>query len=115
MPFLASVKAPEEVQPELVCSCRDELMAINRCIDISGLSGEYLADALGIDKGHWSRIRSGRAHFPAKKRLRLMELCGNLLPLQFEAQKMGFRLEPVSKDEQIKRLERELEALRRAA
>lgn len=114
MPFLSVVNPPEPVDSAMVTTCRDELMALNRCIDLSGMADEAICAALSIDKGHWSRIRKGRGHFPTKKRLRLMELCGNLLPLQFEALKLGYSLDPISKDEKIKRLERELAAARAA-
>ena len=112
MPFLCAMKAPEMVPFQLVESCRDELMAVNRCIDLSGLSNETICERLGIDPGHFSRVRRGRAHFPSKKRLLLMQLCGNLLPLQFEALKLSFTLHPVSQEEIIRRLERENAELR---
>jgi hypothetical protein len=115
MPFFATAKAPVEVDNSLVESCKDELMAVNRCMDLSGLADEALADALGIDKGHFSRIRRGRGHFPTRKRLQLMYLCGNMLPAQFEALKLRRKLAPMAKDEQIALLERALEEARRAA
>lgn len=115
MPFFSALKEPELVDHALVETCRDELMAINRCMDLSGLANEVLADSLGIDPGHFSRIRRGRGHFPTKLRLKLMYLCGNKLPSQYEAWRMGDRLEPISKDEKIRRLERELADAKRAA
>jgi hypothetical protein len=109
MPWLGETKKPSLVEPFLVESCKDELMALNRCIDLSSLTDEYLSGALGIDKGHWSRIRKGRAHFPARKRLKLMELAGNLLPLQYEAWRMGFDLDVIDPNKRrIRELEREL-------
>ena len=96
IPIFSALKDPQEVPHELVVQCKDELAAINLCINLSGFTDDTLCDALGIDPGHWSRIRKGRGHFPARKRLRLMSLCGNLLPVQFEAWKLGRRLEPIS-------------------
>jgi transcriptional regulator with XRE-family HTH domain len=116
IPILSAMPAPAEVERHLVESCRDELMALNRCIDLSGMADSTLADALGIDPAHWSRIRKGRAHFPARKRLALMSLAGNILPLQYEAWRLGRKLEPLSDHEkQIRELEAKLEELRRVA
>lgn len=116
MPFFCPMKAPAMVDLPLVESCKDELMALNRCIDLSGLSNETICDALGLNPGHFSRVRRGRAHFPARKRIALMTLCGNLLPLQYEALKLSCAVQRVSQEEVIRRLERELaEARSRSA
>jgi transcriptional regulator with XRE-family HTH domain len=72
------------VDERIVRMCRDELDAVNLCIDLSRMSDETLCDRLGIDKGHWSRIRKGRAHFPTAKRIALMRLAGNWAPIQYE-------------------------------
>jgi hypothetical protein len=66
---VAEVREPVFIDLALVRMCKDELDAINLC---------------GIDKGHWSRIRKGMAHFPTKQRLNLMRLAGNWVPLQYE-------------------------------
>ncbi len=78
------MRNPELVDEKLLRMCRDELDAVNLCIDMSRMSDETLCDRLGIDKGHFSRIRKGRAHFPTRKRLALMSLAGNYAPLQYE-------------------------------
>jgi hypothetical protein len=67
--------------------CQDEMDAVNLCIDLSRLKDEYIAAHLEIDKGHFSRIRKGMAHFPTAKRLALMYLCGNWAPIQYELEK----------------------------
>ena len=76
----------------LVESCGDMLDAIILCIQLSRLSHEYVCEQLGIDKGHWSRMLSGRAHMNLKRVNRLMELCGNYAPLQWLAWSNGFAL-----------------------
>jgi hypothetical protein len=78
------VAPPVMVDMARVRMCRDELDAVNLCIDLSRMSDETLCRLLGIDKGHWSRMRKGRAHFPTAKRIALMELAGNWAPLQYE-------------------------------
>lgn len=95
---LAPLKEPVFIDLALVRMCRDELDAINLCIDLSRLPDEVLAERLGIDKGHFCRIRKGRAHFPTPKRIALMWLAGNWAPLQYEVFKTDFlaRLEAQS-------------------
>jgi hypothetical protein len=81
---VAQVREPVFIDLALVRMCKDELDAVNLCIDLSHQKDEILCAALGIDKGHWSRIRKGMAHFPTKQRLNLMRLAGNWVPLQYE-------------------------------
>lgn len=81
---VAEVREPVFIDLALIRMCKDELDAVNLCIDLSRLSDEVLSSKLGIDKGHWSRMRKGRAHFPTRKRLDLMRLAGNWVPLQYE-------------------------------
>lgn len=81
---VAELKEPVFIDPSIVRMCKDELDAANLCIDLSRLSDETLCRELGIDKGHFSRMRKGRAHFPTSKRIKLMWLAGNWAPLQYE-------------------------------
>lgn len=78
------MRDPILVDEKILRMCHDELDAVNLCIDMSRMSDEALCERLGIDKGHFSRIRKGRAHFPTRKRLALMQLAGNYAPLQYE-------------------------------
>lgn len=78
------LREPVFIDEAIVQMCRDELDAVNLCIDLSRMSDETLCERLGIDKGHWSRMRKGRAHFPTAKRIALMQLAGNWAPLQYE-------------------------------
>lgn len=116
MALMGNVKrGPQQVPQELVAMCHSKLDAIRLCIQLSGMSHEYLSDCMGINKGHWSRIMQGQAHFPTNREQELMELCGNYAPLQYQAQACGFELQAVSKDARIQKLEAELAALRGAA
>jgi len=81
---VALMKEPVFIDPSIVRMCKDELDAVNLCIDLSRLSDETLCRELGIDKGHFSRMRKGRAHFPTAKRVKLMWLAGNWAPMQYE-------------------------------
>jgi transcriptional regulator with XRE-family HTH domain len=115
MPMLAEMRRPEDVPAELIKHCKDELSALNLCMNLSNLSDEAIREALGIDKGHFSRLRKGRGNFPSNKRLDLMALCGNRAPAQFEAYRLNCDLVDKSKDAQIRELEQQLLALKKAA
>jgi hypothetical protein len=86
---VCEVREPVFIDWRLIRMCHDEMDAINLCIDLSRLKDEYICSALSIDKGHWSRIRKGTAHFPTAKRLELMRLCGNWAPIQYELDVTG--------------------------
>ncbi len=113
--MLAEMRRPVDVPIEFVRACKDELEALNLCMNLSHLSDETIRDALLIDKGHFSRLRKGRGNFPANKRIALMELCGNRAPTQFEALRLNCDLVDKTKDDQIKALLEQVETLRRAA
>jgi hypothetical protein len=69
----------------------DLMAAINLCIDESGLDDNEIRLALKIDAGHWSNIRKSKPghHFPPNKLDDLMTLCGNEIPLTWQALKRG--------------------------
>lgn len=89
IPLLGEARKPSLVSPDLIIKCADEHEAILLCVHLSKLSNESICGALGIDKGHWSRMMQGRASLPTRKRLELMNLCGNLAPIQYEAMRSG--------------------------
>jgi hypothetical protein len=114
MPLLAVMRTPVDVPVEFIRACKDELHALNLCMNLSNLSDETIRDTLGIDKGHFSRLRKGRGNFPANKRIALMQLCGNRAPVQFEAEKLNCDLVDKSKDALIHQLEQQIQQLRAA-
>ena len=115
MPLLGEARRPKLAPWELVKACKHELAAVHLCIQLSGFTDEVVAERLGIDKGHMSRIMRGRAHFPSRKITALMDLCGNYAPLQYLSWACGFDLQERSKDVRIRELEAELERVRGAA
>lgn len=92
MPLLGQLPQPVLADWNAVKACANRMDAIRLCVQLSRYSHEAICGILGIDKGHWTRIMQGRAHFPDAKSIRLMELCGNYAPLQFEAWACGFEL-----------------------
>ena len=97
--------------------------ALNLCIDVAGLSDKSIYIDLEIDKGHWSKIMNGTASIPWMKLEKLMDICGNDIPLQWLAWRRGKGLHTLEseqqriireKDEAIARKDIEIEALRSA-
>src|SRR5690554_5280866 len=75
-----SPRAPEIEDVSIASIARKPtlLAAVNYCIEVSGLDDKEIALALGIDAGHFSNIRKGKAgcNFPLTKLDDLMTLCG---------------------------------------
>lgn len=95
----------------LIKQCDELLDAILLCVHLSKKTHTKIRDTLGIDRGHWSRIMTGQAHFPTNKIKPLMELCGNLAPLQWLANASGIPLAIDEKQVRRANLIRELELL----
>ena len=91
---VGEARVPDFAEAHHMSLCKTKGDAIRLCCQLSGLSDEAIAGHLNIDKGHFSRMMRGRRAFPDFKTTALMELCGNLAPLQFEAQRMGYVLVP---------------------
>lgn len=73
----------------LVTTCRNAREALSRCIRLSGLSDEEVAKRLDISKGYLSKVLNGRASLDGDRRIKAMQICGNVLPLQYEAWSLG--------------------------
>lgn len=115
MPFLSVTTPPAMAPVELISACRHRLDAIRLCIQLSRLSLQRIGQELGIDTGHMTRIMQGKAHFPDAKSCDLMNLCGNVAPMQYEAMAMGFQLSADAKAQRKAELLAELAALEAAA
>jgi hypothetical protein len=113
MPLLGAVKRSTFAPWGLVEKCRDTLDAVRLCVQLSGLPNEHIAGELHIDKGHFTRMMQGLAHFPTRKFQRLMNVCGNLAPVQFLAMSCGLRLVD-QQAHRIAELEAEINKLRAA-
>lgn len=115
LPLLSTAAEPQSVEGEIVSRCDSMLDAIHLCIYLSRLPHEAICSRLQIDKGHWSRMLQGQAHFPPNKLISLMELCGNYAPLQWMASACGFELFKDAKQARVAELRAELAKLERAA
>jgi len=105
LPLFDGPSKPEqhEVSAEFIVSRPTLLHAMNFAQEVSGLEDKQVAGELGIDLGQWSRIKSGNAHFPTNKYPAFMRMTGNVIPLQWLANAMGYEVKPLLND-----LERQL-------
>jgi len=116
MPLVGEARRPALADKALIERLPDAHQAVLLQIQLSGLTDETVCDALGMDKGHFSRCRTGSAHFPTRKLGDLQDLCGNTALAQYLAHRAGCELRLVDAlRERIDKLEAELQALRGAA
>lgn len=88
---LAIARKPiaQPLDASVIFAQRDALAALNLAINVSGLEDKEVYLALGIDAGHWSRIRKGEAHYPLNKLNDLCDLLGNEVLLVWWAHSRG--------------------------
>lgn len=98
--IMGQTKQPESAPDALIRQCTSARQALALCISLSGLTDELVAERVGISKGHMSKIRNGRAALSPDMRLRLMFVCGNTAPLQYDAMVMGVALASSTADRQ---------------
>lgn len=111
LPIACEMPKPKMVDAALMRTCNVLLDAVHLCIHLSRLPNYAVAERLGIDKGHWTRMMQGQAHFPTNKITTLMDVCGNYAPMQFLAASTGFELYADAKQQRVAELRRELEQL----
>ena len=104
-----------QVDAQVVAAQPDMTAAIKLCIQVSGRDQKALYLDLGIDKGQWSRILGGKAHFPQDKLNTLCDLCANEIPLLWWALHRGYGLSPLESalEQENRKLRDELERMRR--
>jgi len=69
--------------------------ALMLCQQLSGLEDKEVCKSLGIDPAHWSRAKVGQAHFPQERLEKLMDVCGNEVPLLWLSYRRGYELTPM--------------------
>lgn len=78
---LARGGAQVDVPFGLIAAQRSSHAALSLAIQVSGLDDKEIYLMLGIDAGHWSRIRKGDAHFPLDKMADFCRIVANrILP-----------------------------------
>jgi hypothetical protein len=114
MRLFGAMKDPKLVDEQLIAQCQDARDALRLCAALSDFTHETICDHVGVDKGHWSRMMQGRAHFPIHKLPMLERFCGNYCVTQFLARQQGFELQERSKDQRIRELEAQLREIKAA-
>lgn len=112
--------APADVSVATVMRRPTFLRAIHLAIEVTGLEDKEVYDAIDIDASHWTRIKSGAAHFPCDERLvKFFNVVNNDVPLVWLCEKLGYdshslRKHYVTDDaRRVAELEEENAALRR--
>jgi hypothetical protein len=110
LPFIATTQ--EISDAEIMRRCQSLRDALRVCVDLSGLCPKEIAFALDIDQAHFSRMihpADDKRHFPPDLFMKLMEVCGNEVPLRFLALSCGYGLHRLKSE-----LERENDELKAA-
>lgn len=81
-----------ELPAGIVQRLRDGRHAVEQCFNLSCLDPKQVYGPLGINQATFSKIISGQAFLDPNLRLSFMQLCGNELPLLYEADRLGFEL-----------------------
>lgn len=111
MRLLGESRKPDYVEIKLLGQCETLLQAIHLCIHLSRLPHYVVAEKLGVDRGHWTRMMQGQAHFPTNKIASLMQVCGNYAPLQWLAKATGQEIAVDQRELRRQQLRRELAEL----
>lgn len=96
-----------EVPLEVILRQPSRLAVIQLQIHAAGLTDDQVAAELNIDAAQWSRIMSGKNHFPTEKYHRLNQITGSHCVLLWDMAQEG--LDPASVRPLRSALERQLE------
>lgn len=115
IPILGNVKKEIEATPErFLRTCKTRLDAFNLTINLAGMPDYLIAELLGIDRGNFSKMRRGSANFPLNMEHDLYDLCGNRAMFEWDCYMFRLKTVPLDRDEEIARLEAQLDALKEA-
>ena len=112
--MLGECRQCASVDAHMIEACRNARQALSLCVRLSGFTDEHVAEMVGISKGYMSKVLNGRASLDGDRRLRLMDVCGNRAPAQYEAYRLGCELQDIGKDAQIRALRQQLAMLEAA-
>jgi hypothetical protein len=93
----------EEISDAVIVRKPTLTAAIFLMIDVSGLTDDQVCGHLDIQPAQLSRCRKGQGHFPPDKLDDAMTLCGNIIPLKWQALRRDLELKP-----KLQLLERQL-------
>lgn len=114
---LSFSKKQDDVSDDIILRCKDLRAAIRLCVEASGLHLKEIAFALGPQENHLSRMMSsdGDRHLPPELIDKLMDICGNEIPLRWQALKRNYGLHRLKTalEMENERLRQELEEERK--
>lgn len=117
---MSQVSFPFDVRPDEVSRKRSLGDALHMCAELAGFClDKELQQRLGVDKAQFSRWASGTEGIVWPKFMRLMDICGNDVPVLWMLHQRGYDLHSVHKlesetEKQNRLLRQENAALRRA-
>lgn len=95
----SQISLPVEVRPEEVMRKQTLGGAIDLCMELVDKPEKELQSDLGVDKGQFSRWKSGQEGIVWMKFVRLMDACGNDAPLLWMLHQRGYDLHSLRKRE----------------
>lgn len=105
-------RCKDEISDDVVARCPSMKAAIKLCVEVSGLCVKEVAFHLDRDEKWVSRVLADNPedtrHFPPDLLGKLMDICGNEIPMRWLALHRGYGLHKLKS-----RLEEENEALQR--
>lgn len=105
-------RCTDEITDEVVGRCQSMKAAIKLCVEVSGLCVKEIAFQLDREEKWVSRVLADNPddnrHFPPDLLGKLMDVCGNEIPLRWLALSRGYGLHKLKS-----RLEEENETLQR--
>lgn len=113
------VSIPVDIRPEEVARKKSLGEALHLCAELAGFGlDKELQQQLGVDKSQFSRWGSGTEGIVWPKFEKLMDVCGNDVPLLWMLQRRGYDLATVRKlesevEKDNRQLREENAALRR--
>lgn len=93
LPNRAPIQEP--VSDEVIRKQPNMSAAINLSLSAAGMEPKEAYMPLDIDKGVWSRIMNGQAHFPHEKFTTLEDITGNDIPLRWLALRKNREVKPM--------------------
>jgi hypothetical protein len=108
-------KPQAHVSDEVVRKQPSMSAAIDLSIRAAGMEPKEAYISLGIDKGVWTRIMNGDAHYPHEKFTTLEDITGNDIPLRYLALRKNRELKPMKSalEEQLAAVIAEKEEMRK--
>lgn len=110
-----AIALSEAAQEEVARKCKDRHDAMIKCFLHSGLDPKEVYAPLDMSQTQFSLFVSRKAYIPHSRERDFVRLCGNEIPLRYDAWKAGYALVPVQTglEARVKALEAELADERR--